>query len=883
MSWYTKNNQELEKQLETNLTDGLTQQQVDDRLKKDGYNELAKVKQLHWIFIFLKALFEPLSVVLMMAASVSFVISIINKHIEYIEIIVIFAIVILNASINCFQEIKARKSIEALAKLTEPKAVVIREKQQIEILARNLVVGDIVVLEVGKYVPADIRLIEAQRLLTDESSLTGETINVNKTSNVIAKENLLLADQLNMVFMSTFITSGRAVGVVVTQAKNSEIGKIAKSISENKGSLTVLQVRMRNLTKWLTILAVFISALIFAVLFFTNKENGLLANHLLIAITLAIAVIPESLTIIISITLAISVGKMANKNVIVKKLSSVETLGSVSVICTDKTGTLTQNKMQIEHYFYNNSLHAQDNIALFDLNQDNYFLSSLALCNDAVNSNNERIGDHTEIALVDWLMKFNLKETQLRIKFNRIDEIPFDSDRKLMTTVNQINGQQIVFTKGAIDNLLKICTAINIEGKKVEINENMLQNILNQAHELSFKSLRILGFAYKHKHNNNLEEDLTFLGFVAMKDHLREEAKLAVEQAKKANIRVIMITGDHKITAFAIAKELGLVQNDEQVLSGEELNLISDQKLNEIIDNINVFARVNPEHKQRIVNCLQKKKNIVAMTGDGVNDAPSLSKADIGLAIGITGTDVAKQASDIILADDNFSTIVTGIDEGRNIYRKILRCVTFVLSANLAEVLAIFMIVAISNTMILKPINVLWFNLIVESILAIPIAFDINDQSLMFDKPRNRKESIFKLILIPTITIALILGLTVIATFYTIKTLYNNEIAATSAFLVLINAPIFYITTIRLSKSNLSKPFNKISFALLLAMIISLILNAMVLFIPYVNSQICKLTVLKWKAILIGYAFALLPFVLIISYKTMFYLIKMRKVSKIII
>ncbi|MFU0251951.1 cation-translocating P-type ATPase [Spiroplasma sp. Moj] len=526
----------------------------------------------------------------------------------------------------------------------------------------------------------------------------------------------MLAEQTNMAFMSTFITNGWAIGIVVANAVDSEIGKIAAVVVKTKQEKTPLQLRLTKLTKVVSIFAVLLAIFVF-VFFLLTDENSWPIN-LMTAVTIAIAVIPESLIVIVSVILSLLVKRMTKVNVIVKKLDAVETLGSVNVICSDKTGTLTQNKMTVKEIIFNNEILKEND---FNYNQNNkatfHFINCLTLCNDAINQKNEQIGDPTEIALIDFTRRFTISEVEYREKYLRVLEVPFDSDRKLMSTVNHVNKQEFVYTKGALDQLLLQCNWIYLNNEIVPLTEEMKKEIQEEALDLSSQALRVLAFAFKKKDQQDIETNLIFLGAVGMIDPPRPEAVEAVRKAHEEGIRVIMITGDHKATALAIAKELRLAVSEANVLSGHQIDNMNNHKLQEKLRDVSVFARINPDHKTRIVECLQSMNYVVSMTCDGVNDAPSLSKADIGVAMGITGTDVSKEAANIILQDDNFSTIIRGVEEGRNVYHKIKRIIAFVCIAQLANVLA-FIIISVTTK--IKPfdsVNILWFNLVIETLI----------------------------------------------------------------------------------------------------------------------------------------------------------------------
>lgn len=769
----TQNLTEVESSLKTDFKNGLTEAEANLRLIKNGKNALPVKKPTPAIVLFFKALARPIQIVLFIAAIISIIAPLIAKHTlkphfeDFIDFIVIMFVILLDATLETVQEIRARKSVDALKSLSQPKAIVIRDQISREIDATDLVVGDIVVLEAGKYVPAELRLIETSDCMVDESILTGESVSVEKTPEAI-KKTKILSDMKNIAFMSTFITSGRAVGVVIETGVNTEIGKISKAVSENEDQTTSLGRKINKFSYLISFIAVVISAFIFLLFLFTGNKHSW-ANYLMVAITLAIGVIPESLSAIVSITLSFSTKRMVKENVIVKKLESIETLGSVNVICTDKTGTLTQNKMTIEKVIWNNEvINSNDFINLKANEAKKMFLKALVLPNDSITENGERIGDPTELALVDFAEMMNVDEQKFRKKYKRLDEIPFDSERKLMTTVNSLeNKQKAVFTKGALDELLKKCKKIYLDNKIVKLTSTHKKEIKKAISTLSDDALRVLGYAFKiiTDDDKNYESDLIFIAATGMIDPVRPEAVQAIKEARKAGIKVVMITGDHAITALAIGKALDLAYTPYEVLTSDKLEQYSDVELASAIDNIKIFARVNPEHKVRIVQVLQNKGYIVSMTGDGVNDAPSLSKADIGVAMGIAGTDVAKQAADAILTDDNFKTIIKGVVEGRNVFQKIRRAIVLLLGFNLANVLSIVLISLLLKVSPFEASNILFINLVVDSCLAFGIGMSPLDNSLILLKPQKKNDGILKDIVWPIFQIGLSLSVAQIISF----------------------------------------------------------------------------------------------------------------------
>ncbi|AAT75713.1 Mg2+ transport ATPase [Mesoplasma florum L1] len=932
-SWESSQIKEIENKLDTDIKTGLTEEEATKRLIENGKNELPTAKVTPWWVTFLHAFVEPLQLILMFAAVISVVAPLISSpgekigfH-EFIDFVVIMLIVIVDAVLETVQTVKARKSVDALKSLSKPKAVVLRDHNQKEIDASDLVVGDIVILEAGKYVPAELRIVQSADFMIDEAILTGESVPVEKTHKAI-KETTILAEKTNIAFMSTFTTAGRAVGIVIGTGLNTEIGKISEAIDKNEETETPLEKKISKFGYVISCVAGLIGIFVFLLLSLVGGFEAW-ASYLMVAITLAIGVIPESLAAVISITLSFSTKRMANNNVIVKKLASVETLGSVNVICTDKTGTLTQNKMTVKKVIDNNRIMDSDEYLDLDKSiQKELLLKALVLPNDSITEGNERIGDPTELALVDFAELMGVDELVYRKKFERIDEIPFDSERKLMSTLNTVDKKTIAFTKGAIDQLLSICDHIMIENKVIKLTESHKHEIMRASINLSDDALRVLAFAYKEVKNNKLEEKgLTFIGAVAMIDPVRKEAVQAIEEAHAAGVEVCMITGDHAITALAIARDLGLAYEEKQVISSDKLDTMSDAELEEVIDNIRVFARVNPEHKVKIVATLQKKGYIVSMTGDGVNDAPSLSKADIGVAMGITGTDVAKQASDVILTDDNFATIMTGVNEGRNVYQKIKRAITLLMGFNLANVLSILIISLIFKISPLEATNILYINLIVESCLAIAIGMGPLDDTLMKLKPQVGKNGLLKGLILPIIKIGVLSALCSVGSFFIgmmatdtkawidydfyaqfkinfelssttwlgqIHEIMNNVsdgiirnkildeyivFGRTAMFITIVMSPLFFAHLIKISNWKASNKIKlQISKPLIYASLIALVLSIGVITIPGLNDSILGLVgyskaTSKWTSdniwiMFVAFAISIVPFLLILMIDT---------------
>jgi Ca2+-transporting ATPase len=659
---------------------------------------------------------------------------------EYTDSAIILIVVLLNGIIGYIQESNAERAIEALKKLTSPKALVRRDGSLKEIDAGGLVVGDIVVLEAGRFIPADLRLIESVNLKLEESALTGESLPVEKDSGFVATGDMPLGDRINMAYMTTNVTYGRGTGVVIATGMDTEIGKIAAILEDTVDSLTPLQRRLADLGRMLGILAVILCTVLFV---FAILRGLRVFDMLLTAISLAVAAIPEGLPAVVTIVLAIGVQRMVKQRSIVRRLPAVETLGSVNVVCTDKTGTLTQNRMTVTNIFYDNKLISLDKAGEIESKTGEFFFKGFVLCNDASIETDEKLGDPTETALLDMSYKFGHIKTRLEEIHPRINELPFESDRKMMTTVHEWQSKKLSFTKGALDVILMRTKYIYESGTIRPIEPKDIELINSAASEMASKALRVLALCCRESEGEAIEEELVFVGLAGMIDPPREEAKEAVEVCRKAGITTVMITGDHKDTAFAIAKELNIAKDASQVISGEELNHLTQEELNKRVDKLRVFARVSPEHKVMIVRAFKANGNIVSMTGDGVNDAPSLKAADIGVAMGITGTDVAKGAADMILTDDNFATIKGAIEEGRNIYNNIRKATIYLLSSNLGEIITMFVAVIAMMPVPLAPIHILWVNLVTDSLPGLALGVDPGKKNIMKEKPRKPNESLF--------------------------------------------------------------------------------------------------------------------------------------------
>lgn len=733
---------EISELFHTDKEKGLTNEEAAKRLIQDGSNVLDEGKKKTVPESFLEQLNDPLICVLLVAALVSFLLG------EVSDAMIIALVIIVNATVGVIQEGKAHKALESLKKLTSPKTLVRRGGTVKEIPASQLVAGDMVVLETGAQVAADLQLVKTWNLKVEESALTGESLPVEKEAVFQTPKALPLGDRKNQVFMSTLVTGGRGEGIVIGTGMKTEIGKIASIISSAPKEFTPLQKKLAGLGKMLSVVSVLLCAALFGIAVIQHRN---IMEMLITAISLAVAAVPEGLPAIVTIVLALSVSRMVKVNTIVRKLPSVETLGAVNVVCSDKTGTLTLNKMTVIRYFVNQNVYKSSQMAP---NMPNVFLEGLVLCNDALITENEELGDPTELALLRFAQGYGKKgelgrdksfeKEMLESKMARVEEKAFDSQRKMMTTLHQGRQGFVAYTKGAPEVLLGRCGKIMTEGKVSFMTEAHRQRIRRTVEEFSSQALRVLAVAVKTGEKHIEEEALTFVGLAGMMDPVRPQAKAAVEQFRNASVRTVMITGDHVDTAFAIARELGIAKKIEECMTGDELEKTYDVELKAKLPKISVFARVSPAHKVRIVRSMKEAGSIVAMTGDGVNDAPSLRMADIGIAMGITGTDVAKNAADMILTDDNFATIEKAIEEGRSIYENIKKTVLFLLSSNFGEIITMFTAVLLGMASPLKASHILWINLITDSLPALALGIDKNDkEALMKRPPRKGREGLF--------------------------------------------------------------------------------------------------------------------------------------------
>lgn len=805
--------------------DGLSSSDANERLTRQGLNKLQEAKKKSLPAKFLEQLADPMIVVLIGAAIVS------GAFGEIADMVIILAVVLLNGILGVYQEGKAERAIEALQEMASPFSRVRRDGQVMLIKSEEIVPGDIVLIEAGDSVPADMRLIETASLKIEESSLTGESIPVEKCIDTIETDDrdVPLGDRFNMAYMGTTVAYGRGEGVVVATGMATEMGRIADIIAKTANERTPLQIRLAGLSKILSVGVLAICVFIF--LFSVFRNGGFSGGHVfemfMIAVSLAVAAIPEGLVAVVTVVLSVGVTRMSQRNAIIRRLTAVETLGCTQIICSDKTGTLTQNRMTVVELY----------------GEPDSLLMAMALCNDVqVSEQGTVLGEPTECALVDYAILNNHNKQVLDKEWPRRGEAPFDSDRKMMSTVHEKpEGGYVQYTKGAPDEIIKACTHISTPHGIEELTDERRQELLSENWRMASKALRVLGFATREYGElpedcspQYLERGMIFIGLAGMIDPIRPEVLAAIQQCRRAGIRPIMITGDHKDTAVAIAKELGILTDADQAITGQELSLIPDERFLEQVDRYSVYARVQPEHKVRIVTAWRKQGKITAMTGDGVNDAPALKTADIGVGMGITGTDVTKNVADMVLADDNFATIVSAVEEGRRIYENIRKVVQFLLASNLSEVVAIF-VAMLFNVRLFAPIHILWINLITDTFPAVALGMEGPEADIMKRPPRDPKEGIFANgVGFNVIYQGLIIAALTLVSFF-IGNAQSHATGMTMAFLTLSMCEIFHSLNMRSLSGSIFK-MKRQNWYLWGAMLLSFVLTMVVIYVPGLNT-----------------------------------------------
>lgn len=842
MKEYSINYEKVLKNLKTSHQ-GISPTEAKDRLEKYGPNKLAEAKKESLLQKFIGELMDPMTIILVIAATISGLTAMYQNE-GFADVIIIMLVVITNACLGVYQESKAEQALEALQEIAAAHSVVIRDGHQIEISSDSLVPGDIIVLEAGASIPADARIIEGVSLKVEEAALTGESVASDKTADVINilddSHDVPLGDRKNMIYMGTTVVYGRGLAVITATGMNTEMGKIANVLVNATEEKTPLQIKLGELSKKLSLMILAICVFIFAVdlgrtyLTIGAISNESILNTFMVAVSLAVAAIPEGLATVVTILLSIGVTKMSKSNAIIRKLTAVETLGCTQIICSDKTGTLTQNKMTVvEHYTKNKDM----------------LVKAMALCNDAHYDGDIIQGEPTEVGLLADAPANGLNVSNLKDEFKRVKELPFDSVRKMMSTIHSNKeGKYIQFTKGAPDVLLSKCTTYYSDGKMLPLTDDIRKSITIANKNMADKALRVLAASFKiydkipqNIDSKHLETDLCFVGLSGMIDPVRPEVKAAIDRCRMAGIRPIMITGDHIDTAVAIANELGILQEGQKALRGIDLDKISDEDLIKNIEDYSVYARVQPEHKVRIVNAWKKHDKITAMTGDGINDAPSIKISDIGVGMGITGTDVTKNVADMVLADDNFATIVVAVAEGRRIYDNIRKSIQFLLSANLAEVIAVFAATILGFT-ILEPVHLLWINLITDCFPAIALGMEVAEKDVMQHKPRDSKDSIFaggmeKDIFLQGAIIAIITVASYFIGHYMESGVFEiaeSKDGMTMAFLTLSITEIFHAFNMRSINRSIFN-MSKHNLYLYGSLIFSLILTTAVIYVPFLR------------------------------------------------
>lgn len=873
--WHSISKEEVLDKLKVDPAAGLTEEEAKKRLEEYGPNKLKGQKKKSILRLFLAQLKDWLIYVLFAAVIITLFMG------EYIDAVIILMVIVLNAVLGVVQEVKAGNAIEALQKMSSPKALVRRNGEVREIDSENLVPGDILILDAGRYIAADIRLIETANLQVEESAMTGESVPSEKDASLILDPKTPLGDRENLAFMTSLVSYGRGVGVVTGTGMNTEVGKIAHIIEGEVTERTPLEKRLNELGKVLGKLAIGICLFIFIISMIQGRD---LAEMFLTSVSLAVASIPEGLAAIVAVVLSVGVTTMSKRNAIIRRLPAVETLGSVNIICSDKTGTLTQNKMTVVKYF---TIEGEADVSRDYENkasdQSRFLSKAMILCSDATWEGGKGTGDPTEIALLLFGDDLGADRKKLDKESRRVGEFAFDSERKLMSTLVEEDGSLTVYTKGAIDNLLKLSTHILVNGETIPFSDQHREMFNRATERMSDEALRTLGVAYKPVETKikpeEMEKDLILIGMVGMIDPPRTEVKDSIKLAKNAGITPLMITGDHKNTAFAIAQELGIAETRDQAITGQEMDELTEEELKAGISRFKVFARVSPEHKVKIVRALKAQGNIVSMTGDGVNDAPSLNAADIGVAMGITGTDVAKGASDMILVDDNFATIVSAIEQGRNIYNNIKKSVLFLLTSNLGEVISMFVALMSGMAAPFLATQLLWINLLTDSLPAVALGMDPGDPDVMKEKPRDPKESFFAHGAGWHAMIGgFIIGIVTLAAFW--YGYYENgyspfdkevpedavSYARTLAFMTIISCQLFYSLALRSSKKSIFTIGIFSNWYLVGAVVLGLALQLLVIAVPFMQEAF-KLQMLDSRGWIMVLILGLVPLILSELYK----------------
>lgn len=875
MEYYNQSVEKVLKELNSKK-EGLSEAEVVAREHTRKVDQ-PSIKKHGLVSRFFEQFFDFMIIILLIASAISIVIGIVEKTAgEIVDGCIILAIVLMNAVFGVAQEYKAEKSLEALNKLTQPECFVTRDGEVRKILTKNLVKGDIVLLESGAIVPADLRLIESHQLKIDEASLTGESHFVEKDCGMICRENSPLGERRNMAYKGTSVSCGRGLGVVVALGEDTEFGKIAKVIKEEQKELTPLQKSIKDVGKVLTYLVLIIAVVTF-VMEICITPNSVM-DAFLTAVAIAVAAIPESMPAVITIIMSLGVAKLAKQKAVVRKMHSVETLGCCDVICSDKTGTITQNRMSVTSVFFGDKVQNQR----FRLDQDGEKLMIAGLlCNDANEQGKGFVGDPTEVAIAELGKKLKFNKKTLQEKCRRLNEIPFDSNRKLMSVLCEGDGQRVMFSKGAFDNLLDRCQSVLVGGRVIALTQEKREQIKKVNDEMCAKALRVIGVAFKSVATDDdfKEERLVFVGLMGMLDPPRKEIKNAVKKCKRAGMRPVMITGDYSQTAFAIASQIGLAKSEKEVMTGAMLASLADSELEKVVEDYSVFARVSPEDKVRIVEAFKKRGHVVAMTGDGVNDAPSLKRASIGIGMGQSGTDVAKEVADLIITDDNFATIIVAVEEGRKIYQNIQKTVKFLFSANLAELLSLFVVTLIfPQYVFLFPVQILFVNLISDCLPAIALGVEEPEANLMDLPPRNRKSGLFSNgVGVSIVVLGLVQTILVVLAYVIGINFFNEAVAVTMAFYTLNIIQFFYLASMRTNASIFkSKPLKNKIFLLAVGFCFALV--ALFAFTPL--RGLLKLEVLsgaQWL-IIFGLSFAML--VISEIYKMLENMIRKKKLDK---